>query len=296
MLKNLLLMGCVIFGQSLSAQKFSGFYIEPTVGTKINMTKKSNLIVPLVTEYFIIKQTQIIGPNSLEIGLNIGYAFKNNDKLQFGVQQDGSSQGYKATALSLVSSAPGERLLGNAISGGYGGAAYSNFSLVYKRSLLHIQSNWLRPNRFLRVHFNIGLSYIYKPNNGVENLTGTDGLSFFAPDSSRVSIAATVYVVPMSFKRSFKFNFGMDFTFGKNDREWCNFNISFISNRSQHAFFSYTHIQASVENKNGITNYGTSIYGTGNGLYFTLSKRIYPVKIYRRRMDKKIEKYNQLKG
>ena len=296
-MKNLLFLLCTIFGQALLAQKFSGFYIEPSLGTKICTTKKSNLSIPLVTDYFTIQSKQFIGPIGIDLGLNIGYTFKNSDRLQFGISQDNTSQGYDINGTSATSFTPGLSV-GSIMSGGYGGVAYSNLSLVYKRCVLNLKSGWSNPDRFLRVHFNVGLSYVYKPNNGIENLNGPSGISYTAPDSSRVIIEANQYNVPIQFKRSFKFNFGLDFTFGKKEREWFNLNFSFITNRSGHSFFSYTNIQASVENTKGhITYYGYSINnGTGNGLYFTLSRRIYPVKMYQRRVAKRIEKYNSLKG
>jgi hypothetical protein len=296
MLKQLFIILGIIFGQALSAQKFSGFYLEPTVGTKIYTTKKSNLTVPLVTDYFTIKSKQFIGPVGIDIGLNLGYTFKNNDRLQFGVSQDGASQGYDIVGTSASSFTPA-LFIDNVISRGYGGVAYSNFSLVYKRCVLNLKSGWAHEDRFLKVHLNVGLSYVYKPDNGIENLTGPSGISYTAPDSSRVTIEVNQYNVPILFKRSFKFNLGVDFTFGKKDREWFNVNISFISNRSGHSFFSYTKMNITVDNKKGTTYYGYFNYnGTGNGLYFTLSKRIYPIKMYQRRLDKRIEKYNQLKG
>jgi len=286
-----------MFGQAMLAQKFSGFYLEPTVGTKIYTTKKSNLSVPLVTDYFTITSKQFIGPVGIDLGLNIGYTFKNSDRLQLGLSQDDTSQGYDIIGLAAGSFTPALSIA-NVISGGYGGAAYTNFSLVYKRCVLNLKSGWSNPDRFLKVHFNMGISYVYKPNNGIENLTGPRGISYTAPDSSRVTIEVNQYNVPISFKRSFKFNLGIDFTFGKKDREWFNFNISFITNRSFHSFFSYTKMNITVENTKGITtNYGYSINnGTGNGLYFTLSRRIYPVKMYQRRVAKRMEKYNSLKG
>lgn len=75
-------------------------------------------------------------------------------------------------------------------------------------------------------------------------------------------------------------------------------NLFSTTNRSGHAFFSYTNIKALVENTKDIkTNDGYSHYnGTGNGIYFTLSKRIYPVQMYKHRLDKRMEKFNQLKG
>jgi hypothetical protein len=86
----------------------------------------------------------------------------------------------------------------------------------------------------------------------------------------------------------------LDFTFGKKDREKFSFNVSFITNKSQGTYFGYSSVQAFVTNKAGVTSqYTYYIKGTGNGIYFTLSKRIYPIKMYHNRIAKRIEK---LKG
>jgi hypothetical protein len=295
-MKNFLAIIFFIFGQVMSAQKFSGFYIEPTVGAKVNTTKKSTIPLPLVTDYFTIKQTQTLEPDRLFIGLNVGYTFKNNDKLQFGVCQDGSLQGHEVSGLYAGSSEPVTLYVGRLSSDGHAGTSYLNYSLVYKRSVLNITSRWLNKDRFIRVHVNMGLSYIYKPNDIFNRNGGPNRLSYIAEDSSRVNIEINSYNAPTVFSRSFKLNLGLDFTFGRKDREWCNFNISFISNRTGRTSFSYTQIRASVENKKGTTKYYYVMNGSGNGLYFTLSKRIYPIKMYQRNVAKRIEKYNQLKG
>ena len=123
-------------------------------------------------------------------------------------------------------------------------------------------------------------------------MNGTDVFGFTAPDSSMVTIAATTYVLPQPFKRSFKINLGIDFTFGKKDKEWFNLNISFISNRSQQAYFGFTKVESTIIKSNGIKEqYVYYIKGTGNGIYFTLSKRLYPIKWHRDRLTRKAERF-----
>lgn len=281
----------LIFGQAMLAQKFNGFYLEPNVGTKINTNLKTRQEPTLNTQYFTMKSSQFIGPSSIFIGLNFGYTFKNNDKLQFGFCQDESIQGYDIYATSVTTFTP-SILMGIVSSrGGFGGVAGTSFNLIYKRCVLNIKSNWFNADRCVKVHLNTGITYFYKPNNGIEQLSQGKGFSFIAPDSSKVSIAIAEYNVPMPFKRSFKFNLGIDFTFCKKDKEMFNLNVSFISNRVKKAYFSYTTILSEVENKNGIERYAYYIQGTGNGIYFTLSKRIYPFKWHYDRQQKKIEEY-----
>lgn len=280
----------LIFGQALLAQKFNSFYIEPTVGTKLETTKKSNLPPPLQTQYFTITPKQYIGPASIFVGLNFGYSFKNNDKLQLGITQDDSEQGLNAYGISVSSFGPNP-LYGQTRFSIYEGVSCTNFSLLYKRSVLNIRSSCFNPDRFVRVYLNFGLSYIYKPNNGIISLTGTEGISFTAPDSSRIEIAVTDYVLPVPFRYSFKFNMGLDFSFGKKDKEQFALNVSFISNRSQYSFFSFDLVEATVTKNNQTTHYAYNVKGTGNGLYFTLSKRLYPIKKYNDWQKKKLEKF-----
>lgn len=283
----------LIFGQAMLAQKFDGFYIEPTAFTKIYTTKASNVPPPLQSEYFSIKAKKNISPNGIAIGLNFGYCFNNNDKIQLGFTQDDILQGFDIYGTSVTSFTP-NLIYGQTRYSSYGGVACTNYSLLFKRNLLFFQSKAFNADRFLRVHLNMGLSFIYKPDNGLESLTGTDGITFITPDSSKVSVEATTYNLPVSPKNSFKFNVGVDLTFGKKDKEKFSFNVSFITNKSNGSEFGFTSVQTFVTDKTGITKqYSYYIKGTGNGIYFTLSKRIYPVKIYHNRMIKRLEK---LKG
>lgn len=289
-MKKIIFILFTIFGQALLAQKFNGFYIEPTVTAKLYTYKASNLPPPLVTDYFTINPMKTIFPVGVNIGLNIGYKLKNNDKLQIGISQDEVLQGVTIQGVSVTSFSPNP-LYGQARYSDYGGVACTNLSLIYKKSLFFFQSEKLNKERFLRIHFNLGLSYIYKPNNGIESLTGTNGISYYAPDSSYIDIKVTNWVFPLPLKYSFKLNVGTDFTFGKKDKEWFNLNISFITNNSHGNIFGFSSTQAKVTDKYGKqTQYSYYINGTGNGVYFTLSKRIYPFKIYHDRINRRLEK------
>ncbi len=292
-MKNLLCLFFIIFGQALLAQKFNDFYIEPTLTTKLTTNRAANLPEPLVGQYFKVTAKQNIYDANVFIGLglNLGYCFKNNDKLQFGFNGDEVIQGFEAVGKSVVTFTP-DVLYGNTKYKGHGGTACTSFNLVYKRSVLNIKSNWFNQGRFVRVHFNFGISYLYKHNNGLESFTGIDGITFTAPDSSRISITSEQWNFPQSFKRSFKGILGLDFTFGKNDRERFSLNVSFITNKGGDlgAKFGYTDIEVEVTKNNKTQKYGQFIYGSGNGIYFTLSKRLYPIRWRNERIARRMEK------
>lgn len=285
----------LIFGQNVSAQKSLGFYIEPSISTKLHTYNKGNLPPDIVTEYFIIKPRQYIFTlgTGASIGLNLGYKFKNNDKIHIGFFHDEVTQGIYAYGNSVNSFTP-DIVIGRSIYKEYGGTSCTNFNLMYKRAILEFKNNWVQSNRTLLIHVNFGLTYLYKPDNGLENLTGTSGLSWTAPDSSRVTVQVTRWNAPQLFKNSFKGIFGLDFTFNKNQREFFTFNISFITGRSgmNGSSFGYSSISAVVTKNNKTITYATRINGTGNGIHFTLSKRIYPFKYIQDRRQKKLEKFN----
>lgn len=275
------------------AQKCNGFYFEPLVSKKIHTNLKNKHQPALNTPYFNIKASQFIATGGILVGLNFGYTLKNSDKIQFGVSQDESSQGYEiyGTEVSTVSTFTSTIFKGNITKYGYGGIAATNFSLMYKRLVLDINSTWFRKNRSIKAYLNMGISYYYKPDNGEEQLVGGKGISYISHDSSLVTIEINQFNAPMPFKRSFKINVGLDFTFCKKEKEMFSLNVSFITNRKQKAFFSYTNIHAVVEKNNIKERYFYYIQGTGNGIYFTLSKRIYPIKYYNDRQQRKIEEF-----
>ncbi len=283
----------VVCGQAVLAQKFNGFYIEPTISTKAFTTKASNVPPVQQTEYFTIKPRQFISPVSIYIGLNIGFTLKNRDKIQIGFVQDEVLQGFNAYGTSVTSFTPTPSY-GQARYSLYDGVSCTDFSFLYKRAILNFTSSSFNTDRFLKVYFSLGLSYIYKPNNGINSLTGTDGITYTTPDSSKINIAATTYVLPVPAKNSMKLNLGIDFTFGKKDKEFFNLNISFITNKSEGSYFGYTKVESTVTKKSGVPEkYVYYIKGTGNGIYFTLSKRLYPIRWRNERVAKKMAKLKQ---
>ncbi len=287
----------LIFGQALLAQKFTGFYIEPNASEKLETMLSTNREPPLETPYFKIEQKKTIPPKDfapLLLGLNFGYCFKNNNKLQFGIAQDGVGLGFDLHGIEKVQSKkPND--YGITKFGGNTGPSCTNISLLYKWNILNIRSSTFKKDRFILVHLNLGLTYFYKPNNGITELS-TSGWSYYSLDSNYVEVAVRPYNYPVDFKYSFKYNLGLDFTFGKKDREWFSLNVSFITNRSNGAVYAVTNIDISVSNKTDKKIYYYNLKGTGNGFYFTLSKRIYPIKLYKRIEAKRLEKYEQLKN
>lgn len=279
------------------AQKFHGFYLEPNISWKIFTSKASNQPPSMTTPYFSIKAKQFIYPKNfspLFIGLNLGYTFKNDDKIQLGFSQDDILQGVDVSAITITGGSG--NLYGQETYSHFGGTACTNYSFIYKRNILFIQPKSFKNERFISVFLNLGISYIYKPNNGVETLSGTYGFNYIAQDSSLVEFEITPYNLPINFKDSFKFNLGLDFTIGKKDKELFGLNISFITNRSQGTYFGFTSVQAKVTDKNNNkTQYSYYVKGPGNGIYFTLTKRIYPFKIFTDRRNKKIERHKHNK-
>ncbi len=286
----------LIFGQALLAQKFTGFYIEPNASEKLETMISANREPPLETPYFKLEQMKSIPPEDfspLLLGLNVGYCFKSNHKLQFGLAQDGYSSGFTFYGIEKVQSKkPND--YGITKFGGYTGRTATNISLLYKWNILNLRPPFLKQDRFVSVHLNLGLSYFYSPQKSIKEF-GAYGNSYISTDSTYVDVAVHPYIYPVDFKYSFKYNLGLDLTFGKTDREWFSLNLSFISNRSNGAVYMYTSVQIDVTNKTDKKIYYYNLKGTGNGFYFTLSKRIYPLKLYKRRQDKKLEKYDQWK-
>jgi len=279
------------------AQKFSGFYIEPNASEKLEAMISSNREPSIETSYFKIEQQKYIPPKDfspLLLGINFGYNFKNNNKIQFGITDDGIGTSFQFSGIAKVPSKKTNDYANTKFSGN-SGPSCKNFSLLYKWNILNIKSSAFKKDRFLQVHLNLGISYFYKPNNGITEVTSS-GWSYYSFDSTYVEVEARTYNYPVDFKYSFKYNLGLDFTFGKRDREWFCLNFSFISNRSNGAVYSLTNIVINTTNSTGKTIYYFDMKGTGNGYYFTLSKRIYPVKLYKRIEAKRLAKYEQFKN
>ena len=288
----------IIFGQELLAQKFSNrVFFELGISNKIHILRKYNLQPEIRNNYYTIKQGQYTWPSTILLNLNCGYKFLNGNELTFGIMQDEIEISYFAYIPNVITFTPSV-VLGNAITKGYGGVSATNINLNYKNQIINCQSPNFKKDNFFKVLFNVGLSYIYKPNNGIENLTGSDGITVTAPDSNKVTVMFTGYVLPVEFKRSFKINTGLTFVFGKKDRETFAFTISYVSGRLDSFSSNYYFVQSEtrITNNNGTKELFKSLasfQGKGNGIYFTLSKRLYPFKWRNDRIAKKMEKLKQ---
>ena len=254
---------------SLFSQKLNGLYFEPTLSYKVFISGKSDMNFSFQTPYCKIEPTNQPFYNAFSplcIGFNVGYKFKNSDKIQIGIASDKTYTGYITTGMSFLtdSSSVFTRSASSQSSG------YKNFSLLYKRKVLFITSNALNSGRFICVHLNLGVNYNYFSNDS--GFSGS-GSGFVAPDSS------TVYISDITYSpggNTFKINAGIDFTIGSKEKEWFAFNVSYIYGRRAP---STTNITIDVNNKSGRYTYYHLINGTSNGIYFTLSKRIYLFKM-----------------
>lgn len=295
-MRMLVLFSLLIFGQAVLAQKFNGFYFEPLINVKTTVFTKKELPASLNTSYFEIKPQNLITPLGFNIGLNFGYKFKNNDKIQLGVFQDESLSGiiFTGTSVTAFGSNP---LYGQRRYTVFDGVMTKNFNLLYKKELFNFKLKKENKELFLSIGYNIGITYFYKPNNGLENLTGADGTSFYSPDSSVVKIETTTWNLPQSFKYSFKFNSGFDFTFENNKHEFFTLGISYISNLSKSNYFSFTTSIITITDKyNKISTYAYHVKARGNGIYYQISRRFYPFKWYNLRQQKKLEEYKKANG
>ena len=175
----------VVCGQAVLAQKFNGFYIEPLANIKTTTFYKKDLPEEITTQYFSIKPQKNITPLGFNVGINFGYKFNNNNIIQFGFFQDESLSGIDFSGNNVASSS---------IIGTVGGVKYSHFggvmtkniNILFKKELINIITKKNIKEPYFSVNFNIGLTYFYKPNNGLENLTGINTLSYNSFDSSYV--------------------------------------------------------------------------------------------------------------
>lgn len=260
-----------------SQKNISGIYIEPSLFWKISTNLSENQNIPLDLPNVKIQTMRVIFPYSIahtSAGLNMGYEFKNHDKIQAGVAHDGSPQGVKIQAFE---SFPGT-------SNRYGLSTYEfsgsplifNFSLLFKKSLINNSSS-TESRTSHKIHLVFGLHYFYKPNNGI-NLMDQSEIRINAPDSITYFVTISEYVIPQNFFNSLKINFGVDFTFGNKKQEWFSLNVNCVySGGKQYFSNSNIKIQKSQSGKPDLF-YSYHINGTGNGIYFTLSRRIFPWK------------------
>jgi hypothetical protein len=152
------------------------------------------------------------------------------------------------------------------------GTLFTNISFIYKRNVLFIKSQSMNPGRFVRLHLNVGINYCYKPDNGLEEMDSDRG-QYMAPDSSIYEVIGTSYNVPVKGFSMLKAMVGFDITFGKNSTEWFTLCGSLVHGGSR--YFSYTTIQVNHYVNYEKQAYFTHVIGTGNGIYLSISRRIF---------------------
>lgn len=291
-----LIFTLLIFGQTCFAQKLiDNFFVELGLTNKTQITRDYNLHPTIETNYFEINQRKYVSSGSIYINANLGYKLKNGNQVILGIGQDAILNSYDATVPSVNSFTP-SLSTSTGMMRGYGGVACTNISLFYQNLIINSSPKSFKNNTSLKIYYNVGLSYFYKPNNGIENLTGSYGQTFTAPDSNKVSVIFTNYNLPVQVKNSFKLNTGFTFSFNKNNKETFALTISYITNRmtASHANFLFTKVETTVTDNSGgktISNSIAYFKSAGNGIYFTLSKKIFPFKIIHDRQQKKLDKF-----
>lgn len=272
----------------MSGQRFSdNIFFELGASQKLSVIRNYNIHPVVKSDYYEIRQSQYFFPGSLLLHFGLGYRQKNGNELALGVRQDEIGNACFAT----VPGVNGQLKL-------YGSIACTNIFLLYKNLLFNIKSPYFKPNRFFKAYFDLGLSYIYRPNNGMEDLYGPRGQTFTLPDSNKVSVIFTDYAWPQRPEYSFKLNAGLTFSFGKNEREAFCLSITYITNRlaPDHTEFMFTRVETEVTNYNSTVVKSRSVAyfkAAGNGIYFSLSKRVFPFKLINNRRAKKIQEYKR---
>jgi len=286
----------LIFGQALLAQKLNGFFFEPLANVKTTVFSKKELQDKITTPYFEIKPQNFITPFGFNIGLNIGYKFKNNNIIQAGFFQDESLSGIDFSGNNIIP--PNNYPTYNGIKANHrGGVTVTNFNVLFKKEIFHIITNKKEKEPYVALYFNVGLTYFYKPNNGLENLTGISQTSFYSTDSMYVQYTEGIWVFPQRPINSFKINLGLEVTFGKKNKELFNLGVYYITNLQKSSDFSFSSSDVKLTDKNGnISAYRYYVTARGNGLYYQISKRFYPFKWYNTRQNKKLEEYKVRQG
>ncbi len=291
-----LILTLLIFGQTMFAQKLiDNLFVELGITNKTQIIRDYNLHPTIKTNYFELNQRKYVAAGSIYINANLGYKFNNGNQLLLGIAQDAILNSYDAVVPSVNSFTP-NLSTSTGMMRGYGGVSCTNVSLYYKNLIINSSAASLKNKRSLKIYYNLGLSYFYKPNNGIENLTGSYGQTFTAVDSNKVSVIFTNYVLPAQFKNSFKLNTGFTFSFNRNNKETFALTISYITNRmnASHTNFLFTKVETIVTDNSGgktISNSIAYFKTAGNGLYFTLSKKIFPFKLISDHQQKKLDKY-----
>ncbi len=290
--KLVLLLTIILPGQANFAQVVHHFFIEPTASWQVAINPAERL----TTDYFRLETKQFIFPKKyapFDLGLNIGYEFKKQHKLQLEIKRNQSVERvdiYFVSRTDFYNPALSPPVFNPNRTGVQTGLLYSTFTLLYKHLLMDARSPAFNPGTYLKLHLNLGLSYWYNPDNNGKVWVIPFDAAFITSDSTRVFVDGNTYAGLPDFWHSLKFNVGMDFTFGRKNKEFFVLNLGL--NYFNQPLLSYTDLTFDVVNKWGITTqtYQYRSRSTGNGIYFVLSKRIYPYAVWEKRKQRKKEK------
>ncbi|MFN7910746.1 MAG: hypothetical protein ACK5QC_02910 [Bacteroidota bacterium] len=288
-MKSIWIVLTLIFGQVLLAQKLDRFYFEPIINTKTTFIYKHDYSSPIENEFFKLVPYKRITPLSGGAGFNFGYKLKNNNLIQIGVFRESTTSGFEFIGKEVKQYPMRITNISDIKYHHYGGVLINNFNLLYKNELFRLNYKKVASDNFISFNLVLGLSFMHKPLNGIENLTGENSFSFYSYDSTKITLSESVKVFPLPHKRSFKTNTGIELTIGKNNKELFNIGVYYGANFNSLNFFSFNVVNVTVTDKNqNNTYYNLQVQSRANGLYYQVSKRFYPFKWYLDRQKKKL--------
>lgn len=291
-MKNIIISILLIFGQVILAQKFNGFFIEPVFNMKTTFIYNTDYNTPVENIYFKLKPYKNITPIGGGAGFNIGYKFKNNNLIQLGVFRDASTSGFVFIGNEVKNYPNKITNIGDIKYTNYDGVLINNFNFLYKNEIFKINYRKAMSENFISCYLILGFSFMQKPLNGIENLTGQNSFSFYSYDSTKVTLYDDTKVFPLPRMRSFKSNTGIEITFGKHKKELFNISIFYGANFNHLNYFSFNLVNVSTTDKNqNTTNYNLQVYARANGFYYQISKRFYPFEWHANRQQKKLNEF-----
>lgn len=269
------LIYCItFFGQTTSAQKINGLYIELGFFSKIHCPTLTTKSIPINNQYFNLSEKKVVTPNgifNLLPAINIGYEFKNKDQFNFGINADESTTGFNYNSMQALA---GSGVPTNYPTGGeYSyGTLYTNFSLNFRRNIFLLNSK-IHENHFVRGYLCVGVNYAYRPKYA--NFQDETGWQFNFADSTRVNFAAYVGSSgPINFKVAWKSMVGFGLDFGKGNKDYFSLNLGYSFSR--YPVYGGILVKVDVTGKNVSEHYIKDCIGSGNAFYIKISKRIKP--------------------
>ena len=269
------LMCCfTFFGQTSSAQKIKGLYVELGFFSKIHCPALTKRSIPINNQYFSLSEKKVVLPNgifNLYPAFNIGYEFKNKDQISFGINYDVSTTGFNYSSMQALA---GSAIPTNYPTGGeYSfGTLYTNFSLNFRRNIFLLNSK-VHENRFVRGYMCVGVNYAYRSKQS--NFQDETGWQFNFADSTRINLEAYVGSSgPINFKVAWKSMVGFGLDFGKGDKDYFSLNVGYSFSRNP--VYGGILVKVDVYGKNKSEHYIKDFIGSGNAFYIKISKRIKP--------------------